>query len=142
MEKEDKMNLSFPKSDHKKVKARNRRQVEKKRGVAKKEAKRLDGQCMNLDCPCHNDPSFTGGVFSVHHIIPLSAGGGDVVENMITFCSISHDRAENGMDLGNGKRLTGREFVLSVLRQHIGQYYWRWSDAMAYLISKIKNYKQ
>lgn len=100
----------------------------------KEEAKRLDGGCMYQDCPCRLGYIPFGNIISVHHIKPLSAGGEDTVENLITLCALAHYWAENGKTNSDGSRMSGRDFVATqVLKPHIGTPQFRWVRALEYL---------
>ena len=57
---------------------------------------------------CGATYSDTGGRFEVHHVVPVSEGGKDLPENLITLCAECHlKRHSSGSNLTKGcKNLT------------------------------------
>lgn len=84
-------------------------------------------RCVNPDCP---------GLCSIidwHHIVKRSEGGSDSVENTVSLCRYAcHDKAENGYVNDEGEYVSGRQFMIGVLRKirKLRPRSFRWSAAL------------
>ena len=82
-------------------------------------------RCMarEVGCKCK-------GRLVAHHIDYRSHCGADVPENGISLCDLSaHYAVHNGIKIG-GVLLTGRAYMLQILRKHQGKPYFRWHEAI------------
>lgn len=130
------MTFTFPEP---KRRHKNKNQLYYKQIVFSREVWKLDGQCMNPDCPCKKDKDLPY-ILTAHHIIRKGQGGWYVVENGICLCAICHEYAEgrgNLMD-EDGNRITALAFVLSALDYWEGKPEYRWENVHAELRRKAE----
>lgn len=72
-----------------------------------------------------------------HHIVLKSQGGKDVLENKIALCYTCHEFAHGRGNLKvNGKRVSGREFILGVLEWHRKDAGFMWEDSYQWHLSR------
>ena len=131
------MRLAFPKPEPRK---KERRRIVRERGERRSSFRVAvmiaDGGCMDKTCPCNN-----GGHcyrLEAHHIHYRSQNGPDTVDNGITLCQIAHNKVHNGVTL-NGHRISGHDYMLSVLRQHKDSPDYRWAEAEKWLERRRKD---
>ena len=119
--------LLFPKQDYKKVKRQRQAAKRKRRTEFGKAVFALDSEkCRNRKCIfiLKRSPDW----LEPHHIIYRSHKGPDMVENGITLCAHCHECVHRG-----DARQTGRQIMIEILEQHIGEDYWRWDEAYEHL---------
>ena len=73
----------------------------------------------------------------VHHIIYRSQDKSLIynINNGIALCPECHYKVHNGFDL-NGRRVTGRDFMIDILEQHKKFEYFRWRYVLEELIKR------
>jgi len=131
------MSLAFPKPEPRKTE---RRRVVTDRGRRRSDFRMAvmiaDGGCKDRTCPCNNGrPVFR---LEAHHVQPRSQGGPDTVDNGITLCQIAHNKVHRGATV-NGRRVSGYEYMLSILRQHKASPDYRWAEAEAWIERRRKD---
>ena len=89
-----------------------------------------DERCMNRHCKRATH------AIQAHHIIYRSQLGSDDISNGIALCSICHHRVHNGYADKKRGRITGKQFMLWILRQWLSTDAWRWDEAYGRLLNQ------
>lgn len=99
--------------------------------------KQLAEQIVTQDeCRCRSCGA-TWPLSPPHHIKYRSEGGSDDPSNLITVCRTCDDKIHNGT--GKGKdRISGREFMISILEKLRDAIDYRWEPALEWLYRKRK----
>jgi len=108
-----------------------RRQAQQKaRSEAVQDAVDRDGRCMAYCCSCRTDRGPFARKLDGHHIIPLSQGGPDVPENIITLChQYAHHAAHHGYsDPGRGGHVPAAVYMYETMAMLRDTCEWRWSE--------------
>lgn len=95
-----------------------------------------DCYCMNAECSTPNE------TLQAHHIIYRSHGGPDYLWNGVTLCMRCHDRVHRGFIDPTAGRVTGHEYMITILEQWQCTSAWRWDIAYQYLLRRACIKKQ
>lgn len=114
--------MLFGKTDYTKERKAKRALALKARAKFKRDVKALDNnRCQNF---ATNHDRFNG--ISAHHIIFSSQSGKDEVSNGITLCLDCHERVHGIGTMG----MSGRQYMIWILRQHVMKHDFRWLDVL------------
>jgi len=120
--------LVFPKPKPRKKKRRTRGAVFHRQVLAADGDKCANRFCVSVQKRVVNS-------LHAHHIIYRSRCGKDKPKNGIALCPICHDRVHNGYS-SNGTRVSGRQYMISILEQHEDSPGFRWGEALEILRRK------
>jgi len=96
----------------------------------------IDQKCMNRECMSIKKRVIEW--LQVHHIIYISQGGEDIIENGITLCPACHRLVHEGGKDDTGHRLTGAQWMRRILKQWEGEPEYRWGKVAPIIELKAK----
>jgi 5-methylcytosine-specific restriction endonuclease McrA len=120
--------MLYPKHNGRAEKIQRRQQQKETRSAAVQTALDQDGRCMAFCCSCRTDRDPFARTLDGHHIVPLSQGGLDVAENIITLChKYAHQAAHHGYKDG-GQHIPAAVFMYETMARLRDTCEWRWSE--------------